>query len=70
MMISTANGRGPVPVAPYGLRKSKKIMAGPSLIGARGRLIVQRPLNPIFFELFRSRIGLENVFEGACPNFG
>jgi len=52
------------------LRKCKKIMAEPSHVGARGRLTVHRPLNPIFFELFRSRIGLENVFEGACPNCG
>jgi len=45
-----------------GLRKITKIMAGPSRVGAKGRLITQRPLTPIFFELFRSRIGLENFF--------
>jgi hypothetical protein len=51
-----------------GLRKTKKITAVQSHVGARGRLIIQLPLNLIFFEHFRPRIGLKNVFEGACPN--
>ena len=50
-----------------GLRKTKKIMSGPSHVGSRGRLIIQGPLNPIFFELFRPRIGLENDDVGRVP---
>jgi hypothetical protein len=33
-----------------------------------GRHPIWRPIKTIFMKLFLPKIGLENIFEGACPN--
>jgi hypothetical protein len=41
--------------------------AGPRHVGKPGRLIIWRPLNPIFFTLSRPSTGLAKLFEDVCP---
>jgi len=50
-------------------QKSTHGQAGPRHLGAPGRLIIRRHFQPIFFKLFRTRIGLAKLSVGTCQNF-
>jgi hypothetical protein len=50
--------------------KTPGIRADARPVVAPGRLIMRRPFEPIYFNRFRPKTGLVNIFEGAFSNCG